>query len=107
MRKAFLAILVAIIFVFPMVIYGAAPTKDLKVKKIGNKKGPAIYSHIKHAKAGINDCKSCHHKGNQDDPCAKCHTNKKGKKALHKNCKGCHKKMNQGPKKCNDCHHKK
>ena len=111
MNKRFLAILTAAIFVLPLVLFGASgPKQDIKVTKIGNKKGPAIYSHPKHEKAGITNCKECHHQGNQDDPCAKCHDLKKdpkGKKHLHDNCKGCHQKMKKGPTKCNDCHQKK
>ncbi len=107
MRKRFLVFFIGVIVALPLIIYAGGPTKDLKVTKIGSKKGPAIYSHTKHAKAGINDCKVCHHKGNQDDPCAKCHKGKKGKKEIHKNCKGCHKKMNKGPKSCKACHQKK
>ena len=109
MRKRFLLLLISTIVALPLVLYGAAPTKDLKVTKIGNKKGPAIYSHPIHEKKGVKECKTCHHQGKQDDPCAKCHKKDpiKGKKALHKNCKGCHKKMGAGPTKCNDCHQKK
>ncbi len=107
MKKRFLVILTTALFALPLILFAAGPTKDLKVTKIGNKKGPAIYSHVKHEKAGINKCKDCHHQGNQNDPCAKCHKGKDGKKALHKNCKGCHKKMNKGPKGCNKCHQKK
>ena len=56
MKKRFLVFLTVTIFVLPIVLFAAgAPTKDLKVTKIGNKKGPAIYSHVKHEKAGITE----------------------------------------------------
>ncbi len=108
MKKRFIAILTTSIFILPLILFAAGgPKKDLKVTKIGKKKGPAIYSHVKHEKAGVKECKKCHHEGKQDDPCAKCHKGKKGKKAIHKNCKGCHKKMKKGPTKCKTCHLKK
>lgn len=107
MKKKFLVILTIAIFVLPVVLLAGGPASDIKVTKIGDKKGPAVYSHSKHEAAGIKDCKTCHHKGNQSDSCSKCHKGKDGQKALHKNCKDCHKKMKKGPTKCNDCHQKK
>lgn len=107
MKKKFLAILTVAIFILPVVLLAGGPSQDIKVTKVGDKKGPTIYSHSKHAAAGIKNCKECHHKGSVSDSCSKCHKGKDGMKALHDNCKGCHKKMKKGPTGCNDCHQKK
>ena len=107
MNKRFIALLTITMFILPVVLLAGGPAKDLKVTKIGTKKGPAIYSHVKHEKAGVKECKQCHHQGKQSDSCSKCHKGKKGKKAIHKNCKGCHVKMKKGPKSCKACHQKK
>ena len=107
MKKRFLAFLTFTMFVLPLVLFAGGPAQDLKVIKIGDTKGPAIFSHPKHEKAGVKDCVKCHHKGKQSDSCSKCHKGEEGKKAIHKNCKDCHVKENKGPKGCNDCHQKK
>ena len=107
MKKKFLAILTVAIFALPVVLIASGPKGDLKVTKIGDKRGPAIYSHPKHEAAGVKECKQCHHKGSVNDPCAKCHKGIEGQKAIHKSCVDCHKKMSKGPVKCNDCHQKK
>ncbi len=78
----------------------------ITVTKIGKKKGPVKFNHKYHSKIESVACNFCHHQGRQNDPCAKCHKGKKGKKAIHKNCIGCHKKMKKGPVKCGSCHKK-
>jgi hypothetical protein len=103
-RKKLFVLLLAVIFVLPLVLYAAGPKGDIKVKKIGNKKPATVYNHQKHAAKGVKKCKTCHHKGKFSDSCSKCHKGAKGMKALHKNCKGCHVKMNAGPKSCKQCH---
>jgi len=87
----------------------AAPAGDLSMK--GAKKGAVNFSHKIHAeKAGISDCKTCHHKG-EPQKCDSCHKEKAGdapsmKTAAHKQCKGCHKKSKNkaAPTSCKKCH---
>ena len=43
MKKRFAVLLVVAIFVLPLVLFASAPTKDLKVTKIGNKKGRDLW----------------------------------------------------------------
>ncbi len=92
----------------------AAPSGDISMKC---KKGVVTFSHKIHMeKAGISDCKTCHHKyKGEGEPqrCDTCHKEKKDKApkimtAAHKQCKGCHKKSKNkaAPTKCKECHKK-
>ncbi len=94
----------------------AAPAGDLSMK--GAKKGAVNLSHKMHAeKAGISDCKTCHHSWDgkaAPQKCDSCHKEKKDgktpsmKTAAHKQCKGCHKKSKNkaAPTSCKKCHKK-
>jgi len=105
MQKKFITIVVALIFLIPIVLVGKAIT----VKKIGATKSAVTFNHDQHKtynnKGAKVKCKDCHHKGQMKDSCSKCHKNPKGKAALHKNCiDQCHKAQNKGPKACKQCH---
>ncbi len=93
----------------------AAPSGDISMK--GAKKAAVNFSHKLHMeKAGISDCKTCHHKfkgEGEPQKCDSCHKEKSGKApsmktVAHKMCKGCHKKSKDkaAPTSCKKCHKK-
>ena len=103
MKKRFLILSIIIMFITPIVIYGAG---RVTVKKTQNRTYKrVILDHAKHKAAGVKRCKSCHHKGPVSKSCAAvgCHKGKAGTKKLHDSCIGCH-KTKGGPKKCKACH---
>lgn len=91
-----------------------------------DKKGPVIFSHLKHNEEYGASCVECHHvykdgknqwkEGGDVDKCIICHDpvdEKEGviklQNAFHKNCKDCHSEANKEGKeapstKCNECH---
>lgn len=91
-----------------------------------DKKGPVIFSHLKHNMEYGISCTQCHHvykegenlwkEGHKVDKCVVCHdpVEKKDKAAklqtaFHKNCKDCHADVNKEGKeapstKCSGCH---
>jgi hypothetical protein len=109
-----------------------SPPDEIMIDNEGytaDKKGPAPFSHKKHAEDYQAACTDCHHDyqdgknvWTQNDPvkkCVECHNPVKEeaegldlKKAFHDNCKDCHKqavadgKTNAPDKKCTGCHAK-
>lgn len=98
-------------------LYAKDPPKKVTIDKCKKKKSAVTFDHGKHAKE-IKDCKSCHHKGKEQQACssAGCHAGKAegkrpgceemspSKNPYHIKCMGCHKKMEKGPRGCADCH---
>ncbi|MBN1627752.1 MAG: cytochrome c3 family protein [Deltaproteobacteria bacterium] len=91
-----------------------------------DKKGPVIFSHLKHNKEYGISCAQCHHvykdgqnqwkEGDKVYKCIACHDPVKERdkavklqNAFHKNCRDCHSEANREGKeapsaKCNECH---
>jgi Class III cytochrome C family len=109
MRKS-VAIFMAVAFLFAIggvVVAGTAP--DV-IKLSANYKGGLDFTHAKHVTYAKDDCKACHHTG-ENVGCKGCHdatgskaNGMKAKNAFHKQCKDCHKKAGKGPTGCKDCH---
>jgi hypothetical protein len=92
MKKVLFISIVSAVFGLSILFAATAPKGDVKIKKVGNTKGQAIYNHEKHAKIkGASDCKGCHEAV-------------KSKDGAHKLCTPCHRNEKAGPTKCNDCH---
>ena len=127
MRKPFFVMMLTAVlvgaFCLPALWAVEAP-KDMELKVPAGAtatKAPVKFSHEKHK---ANECKACHHKGEQDFKCSNkgCHdnvdpTDKTSEKsfymAFHKgdsvhSCVGCHKKAKEAGKNapiaCNACH---
>ncbi|MCP4130358.1 MAG: cytochrome c3 family protein [bacterium] len=103
MKNRYLAFAAALLLVIPLVL----SAKNVKIKKIGNKKSAVTFEHNKHMARGKakKGCKTCHHKGSVRDDCGKCHQGTKGMRAVHKTCiNECHRPQRKGPRSCRKCH---
>ena len=129
MQSRVLAVFVAIGLLGPAGASLAAPTKGAAAKaqkppaqivldRCKNKKSPVSFNHEQHAVKQKIACKTCHHTGQTDKPCAAsgCHLGKAegkrpgcaemipSKNPFHLRCLGCHKQQNKGPRTCAQCH---
>ncbi|NLH49026.1 MAG: cytochrome c3 family protein [Myxococcales bacterium] len=108
MKRA-LAGIIAVAFVMAIAGAALAVTDVIEMSKGGAAK-VVKFTHKAHAGYAANDCKKCHHTG-QNTNCKGCHdatgskaNGLKGKDAFHKQCKACHTAAGKGPTSCAGCH---
>lgn len=106
--KRSVAIVMALAFL--LAVAGAAFAVSDVIKLSKNYKGGLDFTHKTHVDYVKNDCKKCHHTG-ENSTCTGCHdaTGSKAngmnaKTAFHKQCKDCHKAEAKGPTACTGCH---
>jgi hypothetical protein len=119
MRLRILVWTVVVGFLGGMTAIAAKAPKQVVIKDCQKTKPPVAFPHEAHVKVAKNNCKTCHHTG-QQKACgsAGCHAGKAegkrpgcaemspSKNPFHIKCIGCHKKESKGPKTCAECHKK-
>lgn len=108
--KKYLTVVLALAFLGAFIGTVLAANAPDVIKMSQNYKGGLDFTHAKHVTYVANDCKACHHTG-ENTNCKGCHdaTGSKAngisaKDAFHKQCKGCHQTKGKGPTACSGCH---